>query len=194
MLRGKRLADKVAGLATLPFTASTYRLVHARYADTALASIGSYRFGGRYNPAAAFEVLYLADSPLTALQEVELLIRRDERLFAVKGSPRILLAVDVTLSRVLDLTADNVQKALNTNVQELTGSWLAMNAGGHVAPTQRLGQVCHENGQIEALKAPSARDPQASNLAVFPDRLVKTSRLRVFDREGFIDAQLSGGA
>lgn len=194
MLKGKRLAAKVAGLATLPCTATAFRLIHAKYVDTALASIGSYRFGGRYNPASAFEVLYLADSPLTALQEVELLIRRDERLFAVKGSPRILLSVDVSLRRMLDLTDGRWQKALNTNLQELTGSWLAMNAAGHIAPTQTLGQVCYENGRIEALKVPSARDAQAFNLAVFPDRLAETSWLRVFDREGFIDAQLSGGA
>ncbi|MFO1352793.1 MAG: RES family NAD+ phosphorylase [Gammaproteobacteria bacterium] len=194
MLKGKQLAAKIASLSTLPFTGTVYRLIHVKYAETALSSIGSYRLGGRYNLANTFEALYLADSPITALQEVEMLFRQDEKLFPVKGAPRILLSVEVTLSAVLDLTDVKIQKALGTNPQELTGSWIAVNAAGHAAPTQMLGQACFRHEAIEGLKVPSARDHKAFNLAVFPENLKVASDLRVFDHEGLGVARLPGRA
>jgi RES domain-containing protein len=135
-------------------------------------------------------VLYLADSPVTALQEVEALVRTRAGLFPVKGPPRLLLSVEVTLSAVLDLTQAEFQQALGTNLQELTGSWVAANDQEVIAPTQRLGRVCNELGMIEALRVPSARDPRAFNLAVFPDRLANGSSLHVFDDSGIIEARL----
>jgi len=51
-----------------------FRSIHARYAATARSSIGSLRWGARYNAPGAFEALLLADSPVTAPREVEALI------------------------------------------------------------------------------------------------------------------------
>jgi RES domain-containing protein len=135
-------------------------------------------------------VLYLADTPLTALQEINLIKLTDAALLSAKSSPRILLSVEVTLQAVLDVTNPNVQEALGTNLQELTGAWIAMNASGHIAPTQRLGQAAYDHGGIEALHVPSAQDPRAANLAVFPDRLKTGSRIRVYDEDGLIDASI----
>ena len=177
-------------LPTRPFTGVAYRLIPARYAGTALSSIGSLRKGGRYNVKGAFEVPYLAMDPITALQEVNLIRLTDVALFSVKSSPRILLSVEVTLQRVLDLTDEGIQASLHTNLQELTGSWIALNANAQVAPTQMLGQEGYDGGAIEALLAPSAQDPRTANLAVFPDRLLERSRLRVFDEDGLINATL----
>lgn len=190
MQAGNSLTHQLKALPASVFTGVAYRLIHARYAETALSSIGSLRNGGRYNPRRAFEVLYLADSPITALQEVEALVRTRTGLFPVKGPPRLLLSVEVTLRAVLDLTQADVQQALGTNLQELTGSWVAVNDQEAVAPTQQLGCACFEVGTIEALKVPSVRDPRAFNLAVFPDRLGEGSSLRVFDDSGIINARL----
>ncbi|CAN5796649.1 hypothetical protein BH24DEI2_BH24DEI2_03160 [soil metagenome] len=175
---------------TLPFVGVAYRLIHARYAATALSSIGSLRTGGRYNPRGAFEVLYLADSPVTALQEVEALVRTRAGLFPVKGPPRILLSVEATLFNTLDLTDPETQASLETNLQELTGDWVVAGSGETRAATQRLGEACYHLKLLEALKVPSARNPRAFNLAVFPDRLGADSSLRVFDESGLIDATL----
>ncbi len=92
------------------------------------------------------------------------------------------------LSAILDLTRQEAWASLGTSLQDLTGSWLGSSPG--VAPTQHLGQGCYEVGTIEALKVPSAKDPKAFNLAVFPDRLREESYLRVYDDSGLIDARL----
>lgn len=190
MKNNPELAACLTTLQTLPFVGVTYRLIHARYAETALSSIGSLQTGGRYNPRGGFEVLYLADSPVTALQEVEALVKTRSGLFPIKGPPRILISVEVTLHAVLDLTSAEVQEALGTSLQELTGAWIALDDREAKAATQRLGEACFELGTVEALKFPSARDPRAFNLAVFPDRLRTGSLLQVFDESGIINVRL----
>ena len=189
MLSGQFLSEGLQALPFVPFTRTFYRLIHAKYAETALSSVGSLRRGGRYNPPDAFEVLYLADSPLTGLMEVNALFRVDANLIPVRGAPRIILSVDLRLNTVLDLREKPTQQALGTNLQELTGAWLP-SPSGQPAPTQRLGQACFDYGEIEALLAPSARDTRATNLAVFPDRLRDTSQIRVYDEDGIIEARL----
>ncbi len=54
-----------------------FRLILARYAATALSSIGSLRAGSRYDMRDQFEVLYLASSPVTALREVAAVVQTD---------------------------------------------------------------------------------------------------------------------
>lgn len=190
MLGGAALEEALQNLTPNPWTGVAYRLIPAQYAGTALSSIGSFRRGGRYNPRGAFEALYLADTPLTALQEINLVRVTDAAILSAKSAPRLLLSVEVALSGVLDITDAEVQDALGTNLQELTGSWLALNARGQLAPTQALGAAADEHGAVEALRVPSAQDPRAANLVVFPGRLRPSSRVRVYDDSGLIDAAL----
>ena len=91
---------------------------------------------------------------------------------------------------VLDLANWNVQQALGTNLQELTGNWRLINAQNKLAPTQILGEAAYNLQSIEALKVPSARDPNTYNLVVFPDRLSANSWLRVYDDSVTINARL----
>ena len=190
MLRRDGLVAAVQRLPTQPLEGVAFRLILARYAATALSSIGSLRTGGRYNVRGRFEALYLASSPVTALREVEALVETAEGLRGVKGPPRILLSVDYRLQTVVDLTNAAMHEALGTTVNELCAPWRPLNATGQVAPTQLLGEVIHDDGRIEALRVPSARDPLTDNLVVFPDRLRAGSSLRVFDDSGLIDAHL----
>src|SRR5579859_5421710 len=172
----------VVAVAKLPAHARrglAFRLILARYAATALSSIGSLRTGGRYNMRGEFEALYLASSPVTALREVEALVETVEGLRGVKGPPRILLSVEYELQAVVDLTDPAVQDVLSTNLVELCAPWRALNAAGLSAPTQLLGGVVHELAVIEALRVPSARDPATDNLVIFPARLRSSSTVRV---------------
>src|SRR5437899_7412281 len=107
-----------------------FRLILARYAATALSSIGSLRAGGRYNMRGELEALYLASSPVTALREVEALVETAERLRGVKGPPRILPSIEYDLSAVVDLTDSAIQHLLSTSVAELCAPWRALNAAG----------------------------------------------------------------
>lgn len=191
MLFGKALEHALKDLTSTLWTGVAYRLIPAQFAGTALSSIGSFRRGGRYNLKETFEALYLADTPLTALQEINLVKVTDAAILSAKSSPRLLLSVEVALSAVLDMTTAQTQSALGTNLQELTGSWLVINASGQTAPTQTLGAAAYGQKNVEALRVPSAQDPRATNLVIFPDSLQPGSYVRVYDDSGLIDATLS---
>ncbi len=154
MLAGEALGSALRDLTPTPWTGVVYRLIPTQFAGTALSSIGSFRRGGRYNPRKAFEALYLADTPLTALQEINLAKVTDAAILSAKSAPRPLLSVEVALAAVLEVTTSQMQNALGTNLQELMGSWLVMNAGGQIAPTQALGATAYNHGSIEALRVP----------------------------------------
>ncbi|WP_071925507.1 RES family NAD+ phosphorylase [Chroococcidiopsis thermalis] len=59
-----------------------------------------------------------------------------------------------------------------------------------MALTQTLGSAAYNLQSIEAIKVPSARDPNTYNLVVFVNRLSDNSSLRVYDDSGIIDARL----
>ena len=161
-----------------------FRLIPARYAATALSSVGSRAAADAATCAAN------SRSPVTALREVEALVETDRGLLGVKGPPRILLSIEYDLQAVVDLTESTVQHALGTSVAELCAPWRALNAAGVPAPTQVLGGVVHDLSSIEALRVPSARDQSADNLVISPGRLHLSSMVRVFDDSGLIDARL----
>ena len=110
MLPRDALVVAVKQLPVEPRRGLAFRLILARYAATALSSIGSLRAGGRYNMRGEFEALYLASSPVTALREVEALVATAEGLRGVKGPPRILLSIEYELEAVVDLTEPNAQQ------------------------------------------------------------------------------------
>lgn len=190
MLTGDELSAALAGLPALSESGVAYRIVHAKYAASTLSSIGSLKFGGRYNPPQAFEALYLASNPVTALQEVNAVVQTEDGLLGVKGPPRILLSVDYQLQAILDICHPENQSVLETNLSELIAPWRPLNAEGQMALTQMLGTAAYNLQSIEALKVPSARDPNTNNLVVFVNRLSDNSFLRVYDDSGIIDARL----
>ena len=117
----EKLALALRNLQPTSLTQTFFRIIHAKYAATALSAAGSYRFGGRYNPAGAFEVLYLAENPVTALEEVEALLRTNDDLRGVKGPPRIVLSVECTLQHVVQLDEANLRD-LDLSLEEVTDS------------------------------------------------------------------------
>ena len=185
----EKLALALHNLKLTPLTQTFFRIIHAKYASTALSAVGSYRFGGRYNPAGAFEVLYLADNPVTALEEVEALLRTNDDLKGVKGPPRIVLSVECVLQRVVQLN-ERALRDLDLSLENVTGPWRESLRRNQTSVTHEIGLISFERGDVEALLVPSAKNPATSNLVVFPDRLMKGSALRVFDDSGIIDARL----
>ncbi|MBC6479476.1 MAG: RES domain-containing protein [Hormoscilla sp. GM7CHS1pb] len=137
------------------------------------------------------EALYLADTPVNCLLEVEALIQTERGFSGVSKSPQVLLSIEYKLNSVIDIVDIGAQTNINTNVQELTVSWRFMNAQGQLAPTQNLGEVVYSMQQVEALKVPSAKVANADNLVVFPARISGDSFLRVFDDSGTIKSQIT---
>jgi RES domain-containing protein len=187
-MAGELLETTFNKLPTQALEQTFFRVIHAKYAATALSAVGSYRFGGRYNPAGSFEVLYLADSPVTALEEVEALLRSGEALQGVKGPPRILLSVDCVLQSAIRL--GNYLPVLGLSLADLRASWRDRLRRGDTPITHTLGSLAYQRGDVESLLVPSAKNPEAFNLAVLPERLRQGSSLRVFDDSGMIDARL----
>lgn len=188
----ERLREALGGLVLSPAQGTAYRLTSVKYMTSPLATEGAIRAGGRYNKQGRFAALYLADTPATALAEVQMLKLTDNRLIGVKGPPKVLVSIDFTLQTVLNLNDPEVQAALETSSEELRADWVLRQQRGQRIPTQDLGEAVYELGRVEALWAPSARLRGGSNLVVFPSRLQTGSRLTLYDPEGLLSLSVSG--
>jgi RES domain-containing protein len=157
-----------------------------------LWGLGSKLYGGRFTPKGAFEAIYLAEDPVTAVAEVSGVIYSPQApMPATAQPPWVLITVEGILLRVLDLTVPGVRSALGTNEQELTGAWRHIQATGQEAPTQTLGRVCHQSGRLEAIRFPSSKStPRGVCIVVFTDRLLSPSLMKVFDPYGRLAQQL----
>ncbi len=138
--------------------------------------------GARFTPKGAFDSVYLAWDPVTALIEVQALVAVPGGTVPLRSAPWALITVEGTVSRVLDLVDASVLTALGTSMQGMTGAW-AREAN---PPTQELAQAAYDAGSIAGVRYGSAKNPDGVNLVVFPDRLVSpsTDYLEVFDPDG----------
>ena len=157
-----------------------------RYRKSLLSVKGAKAFPGRYHRKGGAPALYFADTPLTAIYEVDRAVDLGGIQLAGLANPGILITVNFELSDVLDLTDPAIVNLLGTSHQELTGSWLTFDP----APTQLLGEAAHECGRIVAIKAPSAANRKggnATNLVVFRDRLDRQRhRMLIHDPQNWL--------
>jgi len=107
----------------------------------------------------------------------------------LRFEPQVLMTVDGILTDILDVTDRQVQIALGTTLQELTGDWVVQQADylagkGPMSPTQILGQAAYEVGGIVGLKYSSSKNVAGgSGIVVFSDRLAQgKSYLEVFNK------------
>jgi len=136
-----------------------FRSVPKTRAADILSMQGSLLFGGRYNPQGAFGGLYMSESEDDCKQEI---------LKQVAGNPgalkpRVIVNLKVSLSNVLDLTDEKVQKKLGVGVADLT------NPQDRRIP-QQVGEAAFRAG-FEGIVYPSATTPGAKNLLVFTDNV-----------------------
>ncbi len=178
------------------YSGFTFRVIPDRWRISPLSAIGSLDRGGRYNSPGAFSVLYTADSQLTALREVDALFMDEQgKLRGAPRNPDLLLTLESTLLRVLDLTAPDMHANLGTSCGELVAlspSRFLANARGQLTPTQRLGLACFRTGHISALKVPSAAHPDGYCFAIFPESLIVGEHIAVHDENGILQDELSG--
>lgn len=157
--------------------------MHTAAGPQPLWGMGSRVNGGRFTPKDSFETIYLAEDPITALAEVALVIQHPQAPPSTfRTPPWVHVAVDGVLLSVLDLTHSQVQDALGTNRQELTGEWRYTQAQGHEAPTHMLGRLCYETGRFDGICYFSSKNRQNGIcMAVFPGRLKPPAYLEVYD-------------
>jgi RES domain len=139
--------------------------------------------------AVGFESLYLAEDELTPILEIAGVLRPPNSPIPLFFDPQVLMTVDGVLTDIIDVTDGQVQNALGTNLQELTGIWVVAQASylagqGAMPPTQVLGQSAFDVGGIVGLRYPSSKSTSAAAaVVVFSDRLSGgQSYLQVFNR------------
>ena len=146
------------------FAAVVHRHVSSQY--DALDSSGSLMAGGRWNPQGEYGVLYTALIEETAVAELERLAER-QGLTSDDLAPRDLVSIEVSLSKILDLTDNKIMQQIGIRENEIVGNDPAL--------CLEISRLARRAG-FEAILAPSATK-KGSILVVFPDRLGPASRL-----------------
>jgi RES domain-containing protein len=161
------------------WSGTVYRAVFPRYAThtAILSGEGARTWGGRYTPRDIFAAVYASLDPQTALAEV-LAEMQHQGLATVDAFPRIFVAIDVRLSRALDMTRVIAQRELGVTSDDLIADIGNPPTRMEESLTQAIGRVAWEL-KLEGLIVPSARRITGANLVIFPDRLSLESRVRV---------------
>jgi RES domain-containing protein len=174
----------------------SFRVIADRWRDTPLSAIGAFERGGRYNAPHTFPVLYTADSQVTALLETEALFTTsDGQLRGAPRDPDLILTLECSLFRVLDLTVPDLYSELGTSYDELvsaTPSRFILNARKKLTLTQQLGTACFRSGRISALKVPSAQNSKGYCLDILIESLVVGERVALIDKSGRLKAEVNG--
>ncbi len=180
----------------VPCTKPGYRVIADRWRDNPLSAVGSFERGGRYNAPHTFPMLYTADSQMTALLEAEALFTTaDGQLLGAPRDPDLILTLECSLMRVLDLTLPDLYARLGTTYEELVSvvpSRFILNARKKLTPTQQLGTACFRSGRISALKVPSAQNPKGYCLDILIESLLVGERVGILDRTGRLKAEVKG--
>ncbi|MFQ5853941.1 MAG: RES family NAD+ phosphorylase, partial [Candidatus Binatia bacterium] len=147
------------------FEAVVYRHVSSEY--DALDSSGSLKAGGRWNPPGEYGVLYTALDEETVKAELERLAER-QGLTLDDLAPRDLVSIEVSVSKVLDLTDNKTLEQIGVGENEIVGNDVSL----CLEISRRARRAI-----FEAILAPSATG-KGPILVIFPDRLRPTSRLQ----------------
>jgi RES domain-containing protein len=146
-----------------------YRVAGPRHttAKEIVQGVGAYVAGGRWNPPEVMNVVYLSVEPETAVREANE-HRRHFHLPLWEGMPKVIVAVEVAVDAVIDLTDGAVAADLPEPLTNLLAEdWRAVMARGDEATTQALGRAAFD-AKLQGLIVPSKPDSGGVNLLVFP--------------------------
>ena len=141
-----------------------------------LSGDGARWRGGRWNPP-GIPTLYGSTTDRTALEEC----KAHDRYYGVQTkSPRLLVAIEAQLTRVLDLTTPATRRAMDVTLAELGAEdWRKLQAAGKESFTQAIGRAVAAAGG-SGLLSRSAAVPRGINVAIFP-RVCAADQLEVVE-------------
>jgi RES domain-containing protein len=164
----------------VPFDAELFRFINPSYAKAVdiISGAGALHAAGRWNLAGAARLSYTSRDPETALSEALAHVRY-YNLPTSKALPRVLVALRLKATRVLDLRDGQVRKALMLSEKTLRKlDWRGVNQRGSEAVTQAWGYALACSG-CEAVIVPSAAEARGANVLVFPENLLGGSAFLV---------------
>jgi len=163
-----------------PFKGTIYRVTTLKYRDprTILFGEGSFRNGGRWNAIESFRAVYGSTEDVVAVAESRANAEYANLPYPFRET-RLVVAVDVDLARVIDLTSAATLSALGIKENELWEDWRKIQEQGVESFTQALGRAIFA-AKGEGLLALSARVAKGTNIAYFPENKEKGSKVRLW--------------
>ena len=172
------LASKPELLQPWSGTLFRFQTVEFPKPEDVLSGAGAKQRGGRWNPRGV-AALYGSTTDATALEESK---ANDQYAGIVNRSPRLVVAVEARLARVLDFTSASVRRQLGVTLTELRAEdWRKLLESGRESFTQALGRAAFQTGASGIL----ARSAAAAgvNAVVFPGNLGLGEGLAVVEEE-----------
>ena len=173
----KRLGSLVAD--AIAFDGVVYRSSTPEYASASdlISGIGSKLHVQRWNPA-GIAVVYASLTPEAAMMET----LAHYRYFGIPiedAMPRMFVAIQVKVSSVLDLRGPESVRRLGVSKRVLlTTDWRWELLTGLLSISQMIGSAAFNLG-VEGLLVPSVAERKGTNLLLFPENLLKDSKVSV---------------
>ena len=149
-----------------PWTGTFFRFQTVEFPTPAevLSGQGAARRGGRWNPP-GLPALYGSTKDSVALEECK---ATDRYYGVVTKTPRLLVAVEAQLPRMVDLTAAAIRRNWGVTLNELGAEdWRKRLHAGQESLTQAIGRAVAACGG-SGLLVRSAAVPHGVNVVVFP--------------------------
>ncbi|HEV2330619.1 MAG TPA: RES family NAD+ phosphorylase [Verrucomicrobiae bacterium] len=149
-----------------PWNGTLFRFQTVDFPTTrnVLSGEGARWRGGRWN-SPGIATLYGSTTDNTALGECK---AHDHYYGVETRSPRLLVAIEARLTRMLDLTMAGTRRAMNVTLAELRSEdWRKLQAAGKESFTQAIGRAVVAAGG-SGLLSHSATVKRGVNVAIFP--------------------------
>ena len=153
-----------------------FQTIHFPAAKDILSGIGAKQRGWRWNPP-GLAALYGSTTDTAALEEA----KANDRYYGFETkTPRLVVAIQAKVGRILDLTSPGIRRQLGITLAELSGEdWRKLLQSGQESVSQSLGRAAASTG-ASGLLVRSAAVHQARNIILFPP-LAGSDRLTIIE-------------
>ena len=147
-------------------------------AKDVLSGDGARVHGGRWNQP-GLATVYGSTTDSAALEEC----KANDRYYGVQAkAPRLLVAIEAQLAKLLELTSAGIRRTLGVTLKELAAEdWRKLMQAGKESSTQALGRAAVGSG-ASGLLVRSAAVSSGINVAIFP-HVHRDDRMKVVEGE-----------